>query len=124
MPAKPLNQLSGMPQMSAAFEGWMIPITLQKIMQEVIDGFVQDETIDITFNGTVQPLSPDAIKLKPEGQRSWEWLQIHCFSGAQNLVTNDRVLYNGKPFKIMAVLDYSLNNYIEYHLVKDYTGTQ
>jgi hypothetical protein len=145
--AKPLNQSSGMPQMGAAFAGWAKIITIYRRNQIVIDelvGYVDDlnkwdqggiENWDtptaefdqpvatvtkITFKGTIQPLSAKQISLKPEGQRSWEWLQIHCFSGPLNLDTNDIIIYNGKNFKIMGVWDYSLNNYIEYHAIRDY----
>lgn len=92
MTAKPLNQLSGMPQMSAAFSGWQKSITLLRIVQTVSDGgFVTDTPTSVTFQGTIQPLSPKLIVLKPEGQRAWEWLQIHAFAGSLNLDNNDRI---------------------------------
>ncbi len=123
MSRMPLNQSSGMPQMGAAFSGWEKPITLLKITQSVTDGFVTDTATTITLSGVIQPLGPQELKLKPEGQRSFEWLMIHCFTGSNNLATNDRVQYNGKNYKVMKTNDYSLNNYIEYHLIADYEGT-
>lgn len=120
MSAKPLNQSSGMPQMAAAFRGWMTTIILRRVTQPIVDGLVTELIEDITFRGTIQPLSPQKTALKPEGQRAWKWMQIHCLTGATNLVTNDRIIYNGELFKVMDILDYKLNNYIEYHLVKDY----
>lgn len=118
--AQKLNQLSGMPQMSAAFSGWMKSFSLNIITQAVVDGFVTEVKRAVTYRGTVQPLSPEQIALKPDGQRSWEWLQIHVLTGGDNLKTNDRIDYNGKEFKVMSVKDYSLNNYVEYHVVADY----
>lgn len=120
MSKTPLNQSSGMPKMSAAFRGWMTNITLRRITQPIVNGLVTEKLEDIIFKGTIQPLSPQKTALKPEGQRAWKWLQIHCLKGANNLQPNDRILYLGEIFKVMDVLDYSLNNYIEYHLVKDY----
>lgn len=118
--ARPLNQISGMPKMGAAFRGWMATVTLKKIIQTVIDGMVIDTETLISFKGVVQPLDPEQINLKPEGQRSFEWLQINCFSGSNNLTTNDRIVYNSIPYKVMGVFDYTQNNYIEYHAVRDY----
>ena len=118
--AKSLNQISGMPKMGAAFRGWMATVTLKKIIQTVVNGLVTDTDTLIRFKGVVQPLDPEQINLKPEGQRSFEWLQIDCFSGPQNLTTNDRIIYNSTPYKIMGVFDYSQNGYIEYHAVRDY----
>ncbi len=123
MTAKPLNQISGMPQIGAAFSGWQQTITLLKITQAVVNGLVQDTGASMAFKGTIQPLSPKMIALKPEGQRAWEWLQIHCFAQPANLTTNDRFIYAGKTYKIMAANDYSLSNYIEFHAVADYGGT-
>ena len=118
--APPLNKTSGMPRMGAAFAGWGKKITLIRLCQSVVNGLVEYCETPFTFIGTIQPLSPKMIQLKPEAQRAFEWLQIHCTSGPLNLNTNDRIVYNGSRFKIMADNDYSLNGYIEYHLVKDY----
>lgn len=119
--AAPLNQISGMPQINPAFSGWQTPITLIKITQVTdSNGIVTNNQTSMTFQGVIQPLSPQQVMLKPEGQRAWTWLQIHCFSGPQNLTTNDLVTYNGIEYKIMGVLDYSLDNYIEYNLIKNY----
>lgn len=122
--AKTLDQLSGMPQMKAAFAGWTKPITLKVLEQTVVDGFIQDSERLFTFAGTIQPLSPNKIMLKPEGQRSWEWLQIHCVASSTDLKTNDRIVYNSRHYKIMAVNDYQLNNFVEYHAVYDYQDGQ
>lgn len=119
---KPLNFYSDMPQMDTAFQGWMTSFALEIVTQstDANTGFVSESLQSINFKGTIQPLSPEEIALKPDGQRSWEWLQIHVIKSNNNLKTNDKIRYNGRAFKIMAVKDYSLNNYIEYHLVADY----
>jgi hypothetical protein len=121
MGLEPLNMASGMPQMGAAFAGWETTLTLSKRAQQVSnDGLVAYTDTEIFFQGVVQPLMAEKIALKPEGQRSWQWLQIHCFSGAQNLATNDQITYNGKLYKVMEIFDYSLDNYIEYHCCYEY----
>ena len=118
---KKLNEISQMPQMGAAFSGWQNVIKLNIVEQAVNDdGFVSDQTSVVEFKGTIQPLSPDQIRNKPDGQRSFQWLQIHAFAGALNLKTNSRIDYNGRLFKVMGVYDYSLNNFIEYHAVEDF----
>ena len=116
----PLNKLSGMPQMQGAFAGWTSKITLDVRTQTVKDGIVCNIDKTVTFQGVIQPLSAKAISLKPEGQRAWQWLQIHCVSGSLNLDVNDLIVFNGIKYKIMAQNDYSLNGYIEYHSIYDY----
>lgn len=121
MPAKPLNlALSGMPQMSAAFMGWKVNLALLRITQEISDGFLIDFQETVNVQGTWQPLDPEEIELKPEGQRSWEWIDLHIEGAKLLFDTNDRVLYNSIRYKVMARKDYTLNNFSEYHLVRDY----
>ncbi len=117
--AKKINEMSGMPQMRSAFSGWQVSFVLIRITQTNNEGDITDVETSLNYVGTVQPLSPEEIKLKPEGQRSWQWLQVHVIIG-EDLKTNDRVFYNGKRYKVMLVKDYRLNNYIEYHLLEDY----
>jgi hypothetical protein len=97
-----------------------MPITLVLITQEIIDGFATDFEKKVSFKGVIQPLSPRKLELKPEGQRAWKWLQIHCLAGALTLKPGDKILFNGEKFKLMADNDYSLNNFSDYHVVKDY----
>lgn len=110
-----------MPQMSAAFAGWKTSIDLKKITQSVgTDGFVEESETALTVQGTWQPLSPEEIMLKPDGQRSWEWIWFHVEGATLLFKTNDKIFKNGIKYKIMAVKDYTLNNFSEYHLVLDY----
>ena len=126
MPAKPLNQLSGMPQVGNVLNGWTVKITLQVLTQTIVDGFPVDTPRSVTFDGTVQPFSPQQLKLIPEGQRAWQWLQIHCKTGPNTLELSpgDKIVYNGTRYKVMAQNDYSLNGYIEYHLIQDFGTVQ
>lgn len=117
---KTLDQLSGMPQMNAAFSGWMKKISLVVITQQQINGFMKDIESAVTFQGTIQPFSDKQLMLKPEGERAWMWYQIHAIAGQLNLDTNDKIIYDGVRYKVMALRDYSLNNYIEYHVIRDY----
>lgn len=114
-----INQTSGMPQMGAAFSNWFTDISLIIITTTIVDFESVSSKKEITFKGVIQPLQPEALKLKPEEQRSWNWLQIHCFSDVI-LKTGDKILYNNVEFKVMAYKNYKLNNYVEYHLVEEY----
>lgn len=118
---KTLRQISGLPQIRAAFCGWGTTILLVKIKQSIVDGFPQDISHEIPFHGVVQPLSPRLLLLKPEGERAWTWLQIHVVASSPvKLDVHDRIMYNCRKYKIMARLDYSANNYMEYHAVEDF----
>ena len=36
------------------------------------------------------------------------------------ITDNDEIIYNNQNFRVEAVNDYSLNGYVEYHVVRDY----
>lgn len=118
---KNLSNFTGMPQIQSAFSGWMNNISIVLITQVVINGFPTNKEQTVNFQGVIQPLNPQALEMKPEGQRALEWLQIHCPLTTQ-IKINDRILWNGKKYKIMAENDYSLNGYHEFHALKDYTN--
>lgn len=119
---KGLNTSSGMPNMSQTLTGWEQPLTLVRELQNVTDGDLVTEEQKIPFIGVWQPLKDERLEAKPEGQRSWEWIWIHAKSGTLNLDTADKVIFNDKRYKVMEKKDYSLNGFVEYQLVRDYTG--
>jgi hypothetical protein len=119
------NIFSDMPQITEAFGNWFSPITMNKVTQTVgVDGpglVTQTET-PFTFNGVVQPLTFKEIMIKPEGQRAWTWLQINCaIPGVLNI--NDIISYRGQNYKVMALKDYTMSGFVEYHVVHDYQGS-
>lgn len=111
---------SGMPQMDSTLTGWEMPLTLIKLTQSTDDGDLVTSETRITFQGVWQPLSSERLELKPEGQRSWEWVWIHARSSSLNLETADKVLFNNRKYKVMSKKDYGLNSFVEYELVRDY----
>lgn len=115
---------SGMPQMNATLQYWQVPLTLVKITQNVVEGdFVTTEK-QIKFQGVWQPLKDEALELKPEGQRSWEWIWIHAVASQLNLETADKVIFQNKRYKVVQKKDYGLNSFVEYQLVRDYEETE
>ncbi len=112
---------SGMPNMANTLNGWEVPLTLIKIIQEVDEGDFSYKDQKINFMGVIQPFSMQQLALLPDGQRSWSHYWIHCKSGALNLNTADKIIFNNKMFKVIGKKDYSLNGYVEYHVITDYT---
>lgn len=117
---KNLKALSGMPQMQDTLTGWEIPLTLVRVYQNIVEGDLVTREEKIDFMGCWQPLKDEDLQFKPEGQRSWEWIWIHAKSGTLNLRTADKVIFNNKRYKVMAVKDYSLNGFFEYQLIRDF----
>jgi hypothetical protein len=118
--ASKINQTSLMPSLDSALNGWGMPHTITKVTQDILDGDAVLTKVTIEFLGVIQPLNAEELLLKPEGQRSWEWKQIHDYYGILNLHTKDVIEIESISYKVLAVKDYKYNNYMEYHIVKDY----
>lgn len=110
-----------MPNVSIALGDWLTPLTFDRITQTIVDHEVVNVSSVISFNGTIQPLSPRQVVLKPEGQRQWIWVQIHA-EPETTLYPHDTISDENHSYRIMAVLDYTPEGFIEYHAVQDYTG--
>lgn len=111
---------SGMPQMNTTLFGWEVPLTLVKITQNIVEDDLVTSEVKINFKGVWQPLKDEALELKPEGQRSWEWIWIHAQASELNLETADKVIFNNRRYKVMQKKDYGLNSFVEYQLVRDF----
>ena len=129
---KTLSGLSGMPQMNNTLNGWEVPLTLVKVIQNVVEGDLVTTELKINFKGVWQPFlyqqastkSPNQLALLPEGQRDWSHYWIHAKSGTLDLQTADKIIFQGNRYKVLERKDYGLNGYIEYHVILDYENTE
>lgn len=116
-----LNMINGMlPDVSDTLTGWEVSIFAIVVKQEMIDGEIIENKIKKVFKGVIQPLKAEEVALKPDGQREWKWYQVHVKKHYPILRAEQKIEIMGKTYKIMAVKDYNLYGYIEYHVVKDY----
>ena len=114
------NLINGMPNMSTTLTGWEIPLELEIIKQAINDGDAVKSVQKVQFMGVWQPMKTEDLQLLPEGQRSWDWYWIHAKSGTLNLQTQDKIIFNGRRYKVMKIKDYSLNGFIEYNVILDF----
>lgn len=121
---KTLNSLikSGQPNMRETLTGWEVPLTLVKVIQNVVEGDLVTTELKINFKGVWQPFSYQQLALLPEGQRDWSHYWIHAKSGTLDLQTADKIIFQGNRYKVLERKDYGLNGYIEYHVIADYVN--
>ena len=110
---------ASLPIMRGTLRGWFRAITFSVKAQSVSGGLMTETFVDTTFMGVVQPLNRKDLLLKPEGQRSWQWLQIHALPGLV-LNTDDIIKYNGENYRILGTWNWDSYGYVEYHAIKDY----
>lgn len=118
--AKLLNEISNMPEIQSAITPWEDTIKIGIVTQTWNEGDLTQSISQVSFKGTIQPLSAKQIALKPEGQRAWTWYMIHCTKLDLNIDVNDKIYIDDIKYKVMAYNNYKRNGYVEFHIVKDY----
>lgn len=119
---KLLNENTGsLPDMGGALLSWFQAMTFTVIVKTVVNFQVVETPTNVDFRGVWQQLSDRKLMMKPEGQRSWSWFQVHASPGLA-LQPDDVVSYLGVQYRVMARIDHRLYNFIEYHITNDFTG--
>ena len=117
-----INQLSAnLPDVSEVMNGWEVPMTANYVTQTLVDGVVVDTEVNKPIKGISQPLKAEEIALKDEGQRAWNWVQVHVREATYGELQPAQILIiNSVPHKIMAKKDWTLDGYREYHVIRDF----
>lgn len=110
-----------LPDVSGALFDYFSPLVFTTIVRTVVNFKVVETPTSVSFLGVWQPLGPEQLMFKPEGQRSWKWYMLHA-QPSLVLSPNDVVNYNSVQYRVMTKSDYSLNGYMEYHIIEDFTG--
>lgn len=117
----PLNaNPGGLPNVSEALLDYFRQLTFTTIVKTVSNNQLLETPTSVVFMGTRQPLSPAKVAMKPEGQRTWRFEQIHAFPSLQ-LSPDDQITFGTTLYRVMAKLDYKEYGYVEYHITQDYT---
>ena len=100
---------------------WGLADTTQvRIIRKTVSGFLVSEEEDAKggkwVEAVLQPLDPQQLLVKPEGQRQWHWWRMWC---TERLDLDWIVMdVNGIKHRIMSRADWSHNGYYEYELVE------
>lgn len=119
---KPLSmQSNALPNVSGAMAGLFQDMTFGIMQKQVIGatGLVQEIEVKVTTRGVRQPLSAQALAIKPKGQRAWKWEMIHCLPDVV-LVPDDRIKVAGSIYRVMDKFNYSEYGYVRYDIAQDY----
>lgn len=110
------------PNMSGALTDYFQAMVFNMLTKTSVAGQAVETEHPINFQGVIQPLDQEDLLLRPEGQRSWTWYTLHS-DLALNLKTDDIVLWQGKPTRVMFKKDFVTYGYREYGLVQDWEQT-
>ena len=109
----------GLPSVRSTVTGWFRPLVLARVTKTVENFEVKETFRELSCLGVIQPLGPNQLRVKPEGQRSWEWKMLHT-QPEVHLENDERFKIANVPYRVMSNQDYSEYGYRSYELVQDY----
>lgn len=117
-----LDRVAGpTPNMRSTLNGWVRPLGLTKVTTTVVDHEAVPEERDLPGLGIWQPLTPNRLAIKPEGERSWSWFMILCTTDLK-LRTDDVIKRDGIPYRVMADAGWDDDGFRCYEIVNDYNA--
>ena len=103
--------------------GWVRPITIGVVTDRIDDTGQNDPiTREVATSGCVQPMKERELKIYAEGERAWGWYVLYV-TGDVNLRADDKVIYRGVTYRVMAKMDWSEYGYVRYALLQGYHGS-
>jgi hypothetical protein len=108
-----------LPTMRTTITSWFRPLVVGRVTKTVVNFEVKELFRETSCLGVIQPFGPAQLRLKPEGQRSWEWKMLHTTPDI-HLENDERFTIAGTPYRVMKNQDYSEYGYMQYELVQDY----
>lgn len=108
-----------MPSMASTLAGFEETFQFQIVKKTVVDhDLVESSKVApaLWFEGVLQPVPPQKLLVKPEGERKWKWWQLYTdLELAVDTVIKDP---EGILFRVMSITDWSQGDYFQYELVE------
>jgi hypothetical protein len=111
---------SALPNVSEGILSWFQPMSFDLLTKTVVNHQLVETGTPVLTQGVRQPMKPQDLKMKPEGQREWKWETMHALRDLI-LKPDDIISFNGVPYRVMEKLDWKEYGFVEYHIVEAYT---
>lgn len=105
------------PNVSAVFAGWTSPVQMKVISKTAQDFELNEETLAVVeYEAVMQPMPPQKVDRKPEGERIWKWWESWSVTRLQpDTVVQDQ---DGVQFKVQSVQDWGQGGFFHYELTE------
>ena len=110
-----------LPDLRSAVTGWLRPLILVQVQKTTVDHEIQEARTELRCMGMIQPFGPRELRIKPEGQRSWNWQMLHTTPDVA-LRDDEEFTIRGVRYRVMSQQNWSAYGYIAYELVQDYAN--
>jgi hypothetical protein len=119
--SKPLSESAPtLPNVQDAMTNWFQPIVFVLVKKSVVNFELNEVQTQIRFQGVIESTTPTQLMMKPEGQRSWNFINIWAYP---DLILNiDEVFqYNEKNYRVIIKNDWSQYGYVYYEAAEFYS---
>lgn len=110
-----------LPDMGGTVKSYFRPLVLIYVIKSVVAHEIQEARKELRCFGTIQPFDWRELRIKPEGQRSWNWQMLHTTPDVK-LKNDEEFTEGGTRYRVMSQGSYNRYGYITYELVQDYDG--
>lgn len=106
------------PDLSDAFWDWTDTVTFKVISTVIADYEVTETAVNADlFQGVLEPLSAQALKILPENQRTWKfWTLWTTYRLQPGQVVQDG---QGLQYRVMQAADWTRGGHFQYQLSQD-----
>lgn len=112
---------SALPSVQTTITGWFRSLILVRVVKTVLNFETKETRQEVNCMGVIQPFGPRELKMKPEGQRAWNWQMLHTTPDVA-LKDDEEFTIKGTRYRVMSQQNWSEYGYIIYELVQDYHG--
>lgn len=116
---KTLSDLNALPDVSPSIDLLLQPMKVGLVQKAQVHGLTQETIMWKRTKVVRQAFSAEQLMIRPEGERSWKWYEIHATVDLI-LNTDDIILIHGQRLRIMEKRDYTEYGFVIYAAVEDY----
>lgn len=112
------QNVGGLPDVGAAVMALLQPVTVEIVIQQLVNGYYRPVKNTVSTQASIQPL-PQELAIKMEGERNWRWSLIHILPNV-DLDNNDLITIFGAQYKVMKKENWAQYGYINYIVVEGF----
>jgi hypothetical protein len=110
---------SGLPDVAASIQEVLQGVKASYIQKQQINGYTQETLIEVITKVSIQPLTPQQLRMLPEGQRKWRYFTVFALKNL-DLQPDEVFTIKGRNFRIQDKKDWKEFGFIAYNTIEDY----
>lgn len=107
------------PDLGNPVRRWLRPLIIVRIQRPIVGYEVQEVQQRVSCLGMLQPFGNRELKMKAEGERSWDWQMLHTTPNVL-LKNGEYVIVRGTKYRVMSNAMWTDYGYNTYELVQAY----